>query len=897
MQKHFHGVLIGISVLPALLIMPAMADVLGSINSAMEIAVDETYDVGAINFTGLDRGETPQTYGVIDNNGTLNFTGTTISNNTGKYGVIDNMGTTTVTNAVANGNTALTAGGFVFNEDKLTIKNSTFTSNKAEDWGGGAVYNYDNLVKIFDSKFNNNVASAGDGGAIANGAFMEITNTSFVGNKAQGVGNQSGAVMNYLFYKEGGQTVDDVVLTIKNSTFTGNSAPDVGAVTNLSTANIIGSTFSKNHADLDAEHEGDGAGALFVGSESITLVKDTDFSENTSGTVGGAIATRSTGKEIDGLSSGNNSAAKLDIIGGSTFSKNVAGTKGGAFYNGFHDSAAHEGYVTLTDVTFSENRAVDGGAIYNTKPGTTDSVGGKIYGTNLNFANNVASNKGGAVYNNVDFVLAGTNTFTGNKANGVANDIFNSGTVTVASGTTTLDGGIDGNGTLTVANGATLNIGTASIEQGTITLNGDMLATLRDGDAQIAAGTFDGDGTLKLSLRGADTYHVFGNQKFANYEIESSVYDYEWTNDGKDIVSTMKSVADIASENGLTGETANAIAGMSGSTSEKLNELSLQIQDKLASGSDADKADVEHATRAIHPETESVVQSMASAVQNTVTSLAAGRMALPKLGRNGGDVNFTSGGVWAQGIYNKTKQNDAFNGYTRGIAAGIDGTINKVWTIGAGYAFAHSDIAGTARDTEIDSNTIFVYGQYKPTEWYLNATASYTMSDYSENGIALGTPVTADYDVDAYGAKIATGYDFAGGITPEFAARYMHIDSTDYINSFDTKNQLNDADYLTLSLTTKYARNFRTTKGLTLRPELHWGVLYDVLSDEQVATVTMPGVDSYTLNGARLSRIGGDFGAGLSMNYKNFDLSVNYNIEVREDYTSQTGMVRARINF
>ena len=778
MQKHFHGVLIGISVLPALLIMPAMADVM---TSRVRIT-----DGSTVNFNGV--------------------TADSI-NSVGEYGgVID-----------------VSLG-------RANITGSTFSNNLADV--GGVITDdqrYDTGMVIKNSHFNNN-HTVWDAGAIGVYKSAEISNSWFKGNTA-------------------GLDAEGMVGDPSNS---------------------------------------DGGGALLIGGTAYATISNVEFSDNASSNRGGAISGRHTGAD-----------EYLVINNKTKFLNNHSGNFGGAIAN------VYSGIVSVSDSSFSGNSADKaGGAIYNgvdmnygSNNMSTDH--GTVNFNTVTFSGNSALEKGGAIYNDAGGTLnfAGANTFSGNTVNGVANDIHNLGTVNVASGTTTLDGGINGTGTLIVANGATLNIGTASIEQGTITLNGDMLATLRGGDAQIVAGTFDGDGTLKLSLRGADTYHVFGNQKFANYEIESSVYDYEWTNDGKDIVSTMKSVADIASENGLTGETANAIVGMSGSTSEKLNELSLQIQDKLASGSDADKADVERATRAIHPETESVVQSMASAVQNTVTSLAAGRMALPKLGRNGGDVNFTSGGVWAQGIYNKTKQNDAFNGYTRGIAAGIDGTINKVWTIGAGYAFAHSDIAGTARDTEIDSNTIFVYGQYKPTEWYLNATASYTMSDYSENGIALGTPVTADYDVDAYGAKIATGYDFAGGITPEFAARYMHIDSTDYINSFDTKNQLNDADYLTLSLTTKYARNFRTTKGLTLRPELHWGVLYDVLSDEQVATVTMPGVDSYTLNGTRLSRIGGDFGAGLSMNYKNFDLSVNYNIEVREDYTSQTGMVRARINF
>ena len=44
-------------------------------------------------------------------------------------------------------------------------------------------------------------------------------------------------------------------------------------------------------------------------------------------------------------------------------------------------------------------------------------------------------------------------------------------------------------------------------------------------------------------------------------------------------------------------------------------------------------------------------------------------------------------------------------------------------------------------------------------------------------------------------------------------------------------------------------------------------------------------------------RVGGEFGLGVTVTYADVDISLNYDIEVREDYTSQTGMVRARYNF
>ncbi len=483
---------------------------------------------------------------------------------------------------------------------------------------------------------------------------------------------------------------------------------------------------------------------------------------------------------------------------------------------------------------------------------------------------------------------------------------LNIGNMTLISGTNTFNNnvnGVDSASALTVNSGATMNIGTHNVDVSKITLNGDMLATLRSGDtAQITAGTFTGNGTLKLTMKEAGTYKVFGDKSFANIAWDESglttsspIYNLTW--DGGDVIATRKTIEEIATDNNVSDETAATVAHLTDSSSDKLNELAIKMQEKLAEGTPEAKAEVEHATTAIHPEKESVVQSVATSVQNTVTNLASARMGAPMIGRNGGDIKLTSGGVWAQGLFNKAKNRGAFDGYTRGIAFGLDGNFNKHFTLGAGYAYAHSDVDGSKRDTEIDSNTVFVYGQYKPTQWYANAILNYTWSDYSESGDALGILVKSDYDVDSYGAAIATGYDFKSGLTPELGLRYLHVNAEDYVNSSDVKTSLKDNDFLTAVFGTKYALNVVADRYTTFVPQLNAAIKYDLLSDKNTATVTLPGVDSYSLDGKRLSRVGGEFGFGLGMKHRNLDFSVNYDIEVRDEYTSQTGMFKFRCNF
>ena len=223
-----------------------------------------------------------------------------------------------------------------------------------------------------------------------------------------------------------------------------------------------------------------------------------------------------------------------------------------------------------------------------------------------------------------------------------------------------------------------------------------------------------------------------------------------------------------------------------------------------------------------------------------------------------------------------------------------DALINGKYTVGIGYAYNETDIDAT-HDTSIDSSSLFVYGQYKPTQWYINAALNYTMANYTESGVAFGVANGYEYDVDSFGGQIMTGYDFASGLTPEVGARYLHIATDDYNNGFNVENE--DTNYLTGVAGLKYAFEIESDARLKFRPEIRAAATYDFLSDEAVTTVTIPGASAYVLNGERLSRFGGEFGIGLSALYEGWEISVNYDLDLHEDYTSQTGMLKFRYNF
>lgn len=366
-----------------------------------------------------------------------------------KQGSFNTPGKTTFTDVIFTGNTAKQQGGAIFAEaENITISNSTFEENKAFE--GGSIYLKEKShLTITGGRFTNNQALGenSSGGAIyvAGGSTLNVDSVTFTENKA---GTTDGSTYDVW----GGAILNAGDITVKNSTFTNNISGTVGgalgSTTDSGVMNINGSKFTDNHAVYDGgaignysgmviegcSFEGNtaqlgladdgtwtasitdsiaiGGGAISLGavsSSAVASISNTTFTNNISGTHGGAIATRM-GKDAD------NSAATLDIA--ATFIGNQA-QQGGAIYNTFYtDNRLGKGDgVTVTGL-FSENKATDkGGAIFNDGApdnwGQNENGGGVMTVTNGIFTNNTATS-GGAIYNTGTMTVGGT--FTDNTA-------------------------------------------------------------------------------------------------------------------------------------------------------------------------------------------------------------------------------------------------------------------------------------------------------------------------------------------------------------------------------------------------------------------------------------------------------------------------------------------------
>lgn len=829
------------------------------------------------------------------------------------------------------GNKAGNNGGAIFNDGALdlnkkgavmTVKGATFDRNIADN-SGGAIYNTGALtVENSDFSGNKSISGNGDGGAIyTNTGALTLKNVDFEDNfvtaNAQGDMGYGGAI-----FAQGGtidiqgaeddyaEFEDNHALTggalyvsrhatsvnIENVEFEGNWASDIGALgifgKNTTLTNL---TFTDNYTTGQYKDFGfnDGGGALFFGSEAQAVLDNGVFLSNESAGVGGAIATRSPAK-------GNNSAAKLDIKN-STFSENVAKTNGGAIYTAFYNSESAVEHAYVTDSKFVANKANNGAAIYNEGLADRGDNFAAIKLNNVTFIDNVAETQGGAIYNGAGgtVVLSGDNMFSGNTAGkyGALNDIHNLGTLNIVSGETTISGGVSGTGNLSLAQDAKLDIGNATIVQSVIDLQGTVVASAlnsRDFGRFVGDVTVGGSAKFQLNVGAVGTYKIWGDATVLESQVSvGDIYEIAGI-DGQGVTIVTKSVETIAQDKGISTQAAGAVAGLANSNNGKAHQVSLALQDALDAG---DAQYVEQETAKLNPDNKPVVQSVSSAMQNQVLSLTAGRMAgVMPMGRAGGDAP-QENGFWVQGLFNKSKFADQFHGYTRGVAVGADTLIDRKWTIGGGLAFNNSDVHADGRHTEIDSKTLFLYGQYKPSKWFVNATATYGMSEYTETQQVAGVDLMSTYDVDAYGAQVMTGYDFATGITTEVGARYLHIAQDDYVDGRDAQIMATDTNFLSGVAGLKYAFAIENDWAVKLRPELRAAMTYDFISDDSASTVTMPGVEAYAVNGNRLSRMGGEFGLGLTAIYKGMEVSVMYDLDLHQDYTSQTGMLKFRGRF
>ncbi len=211
---------------------------------------------------------------------TLTVTGCTFTNNdtwggTSTGGAIYSDGILTVADSAFIGNFGYWAGGAVYSDagGALTVTGSTFQDNQAYLGGGGAISSSGSDGMVTDCVFSGNVTIF-NGGGIINFGSLTVRNSTFSANKAEttitGWPSMGGAI-----FSRG-------PLTVSGSTFEGNqsSAPTGGYGGAVAAGNteviLTNNTFVSNSATS-------AGGAVYAGSDSVSALNLTNntLAENT----------------------------------------------------------------------------------------------------------------------------------------------------------------------------------------------------------------------------------------------------------------------------------------------------------------------------------------------------------------------------------------------------------------------------------------------------------------------------------------------------------------------------------------------------------------------------------------------------------------------------------------
>ena len=419
--------------------------------------------------------------------------------------------------------------------------------------------------------------------------------------------------------------------------------------------------------------------------------------------------------------------------------------------------------------------------------------------------------------------------------------------------------------------------------------------------------------TFKL-FNGADSAEAEVEGKFANLS-QNSRYEFTDNGDGTFKVTSVGSATDTVADAGGSANnagTAEAWDSVSASTS---SPVAAAVTEKLAQLSNSTNAAEQKAyvdaLTAVAPEVAPMVQKTQTETANQVfgavsTRLTGGSISTGGEGMASGDNIFKRGAMWVQGLFNKSKLDDTskakgFDADSNGIAFGAEKFVTDDTKVGIGYAYTTTDIDGFMRDTDVDTHTAILYGEYKPSNWYVNGIATYGWSDYEESKSVAGVGVKANYDVETFGLQAMTGYDMnvnGLGITPEAGLRYVHIKQDAYKDSADQRVSANDSDILTGVIGAKVSKNFELSNGMNIKPEARIAATYDLFNDDVNSVVTLANGSAYAVEGEALDRFGMEFGAGVTAEVNDkVELSLGYEGKFREDYQDHTGLLNAKYKF
>lgn len=896
---------------------------------------------GEMNVSGV-----PSFY-VQGNNSVLAFSGVTVGGDNKLESInVNNMGTINLTNTEINGGDGL-KGVNVLAGGKLSLKDSSLQGDSfnltVQDYG---------TVELDNSTFSIGNAATQTGGETSSEAAIVFDNGNLTlknGSKLMTSGADTGVISGAFSFTDSNVDISGSSTLSKGNRgdmlFSGGSLNlgtpgDTGDISKISHSGSTGSIRLSNvgtatlSGKSSIERTGTG-GDIVVNSTGLVMKDEASLTVSTaSGKVVFSSAVAQLSDKASIQATGDSNEVVIENNSNVTMADESS-------MSAEHVYVSNGGSLELTDsakITAPRDASV------------SDSEGVKVV------ASSVIMSEKARIEGDVSLENGGFLGMSGNaEIDGDLNTKSTTGYSTISIGSTSggssvvaINGSVDiSQSVLSILNGNTLRLGAGSnnsfkngsylslgtgkldLNGGNLTMSGDSTLTLRiasesDYGQILNAGKIDikpGAG-LDVSI----DKNVVSKGQTKAFQILSGTVEGDWVNlnrryefdhlgEGKYAVTQVADAGDIVIMDGGTENNANtANAWLEGNNFANGSEAA-KVYDELdylsQYGQGSEYVD---ALTALAPDAAPLVRSLTtensnqifSTVQNRLEGGSSLRMKPGRAGRYArglasGDM-YREDAIWVQGLYNHselsdTKEAKGFEIDSYGGAIGLDNYVTDSLKLGIGYAYTHGDISGFLRDTDVDTHTGFVYGEFKPNRWFLNAIASYSFASYDEEKKVSTFKVKGDYDVNAFGAQVMTGYKM-GYVTPELGVRYLNVKQDAYEDSIGQRVDTVSNDVLTGVFGIRIKQDFFPNRGFSIRPEVHVAATYDFVQDDAVSVVSLPNGSVYQIEGENLDKFGLEAGAGLTLDVGNrLEMAVSYEGKFRKDYTDHSGLVNMKFKF
>ena len=284
------------------------------------------------------------------------------------------------------------------------------------------------------------------------------------------------------------------------------------------------------------------------------------------------------------------------------------------------------------------------------------------------------------------------------------------------------------------------------------------------------------------------------------------------------------------------------------------------------------------------------------------TGVSAGDMAL------GGVGNVALWGRIGGSMAEYTPDNvNGFDSDTFAASIGVDGDISARFRAGIAVFYSNTKVdengAGANSSQDIEGFGALLYGTYRPSDFYVNATLGYGINAYESRRTALGGVNSADYDGSQVMARVEAGKVFTHGswdVTPNVGLRFNHVSIDGYTETGPLPTTVGSQEVT--SLRAALGVNARYThvmdNGAKLIPEVYIRGLEELADPNEALTGSIAGGGTFVSQSTPRDRFSLAAGAGLTYELDDkVSVRVLYDGEFQSDYQEHSLTAAIRLAF